>query len=820
MKRLPRGSSVVGALGLLFLFGPSSTVGTAWAQPTTQTADEILLRSHGAPTDGAGLQEFFRIRSQGTVASEKLAGLIEQLGNEGLAVRERACGELLAIGPLAIPALRQAVKDPDVPRVAALAERCLQALEHHSASLTSAALRLLALRKPEGVGETILTFLPLAEDDGVVEEARRALALVTVKNGKIDPGLERYIDDKVSIRRATVLDVLCQQARREHHPLLRRLLRDPSANVRVRAALALAANNEAEAIEALIDLLGELPLVQGRQAEDLLTSLAGDMGPKILLGEDEISRKNCRQAWRNWWNQPPAEQSPAGLLEEVRKRTPTEANRAKLQALVDNLGDDAFEVREKASADLKDLGTLTLPLLRVAARSPDAEVSRRAQSLMQEIDNGKTPPLPFAVLRLLAVRKPTGTAETLLGFLPYVEDEAMSDDLQQTLNAVASRQGKPDPALLRGLEDRTPLRRAAAAEALCFNDDPETAPAVRKMLKDPETIVRLRVALALTNRRDREAVPVLIALVAEAPPELTDHVEDCLRSISADHSPPEMPGGASPKQRVEVWSAWWSAQGPRVELPERAVAVLPGRPLGYTLLVQPQNNQVSEVDHTGKVRWTLPNLTMPQDAQVLPGDRVLVAEFGGLRVTERNLKGEILWQKVLPSQPINAQRLSDGRTFIALRNQLVEVDRMGKEVATIPRPLNDVMSAWKTREGQIVLITNQAMCIRMDRTGKELKSFRVQGVSSFGNEVLANGHILVPLSWQNKVMEYDAEGKIVWEAGLQAGLQQPISASRLPNGNTLVACQVWPPRIVELDKSGKQVAEIKTTMYTSRVRRR
>ncbi len=201
---------------------------------------------------------------------------------------------------------------------------------------------------------------------------------------------------------------------------------------------------------------------------------------------------------------------------------------------------------------------------------------------------------------------------------------------------------------------------------------------------------------------------------------------------------------------------------------------------------------------------------------MLPGERVLIAEYNGRRVTERNHKGEILWQKALNTWPINAQRLPDGRTFIAARNLLLEVDRTGREVLSIARPASDVMNAWKTRAGQFVVVTNQGVCLRLDRTGKEVKQFRLQGVASFGNDLLANGNVLIPLSWQNRVTEYDMDGKVVWDANVP----QPLAATRLPNGNTLVVCQQWPPLIVELDRKGKKVAEIKSAMFASQVRRR
>ena len=113
-------------------------------------------------------------------------------------------------------------------------------------------------------------------------------------------------------------------------------------------------------------------------------------------------------------------------------------------------------------------------------------------------------------------------------------------------------------------------------------------------------------------------------------------------------------------------------------------------------------------------------------------------------------------------------------------------------------------------------LSNQSQCFKVDPAGKEVKRFQVQGVSNFGNELLPNGHVLVPLQWQNKVTEYDGEGKVVWEGTAP----QPMAATRLPNGNTLVALQQWPAKVVELDRTGKQVAELSVANYASRVRRR
>src|SRR5438132_610098 len=123
-------------------------------------ADETALKAAGLPTDGPGLVEFFRVRSQTEVAPEKIAALVKQFDAADLADREKACAELIAIGPPALPQLRQAAKEIDAADSSALARRCLMALDENAASLTGAAARVLAIRRPEGAAETLVAFLP------------------------------------------------------------------------------------------------------------------------------------------------------------------------------------------------------------------------------------------------------------------------------------------------------------------------------------------------------------------------------------------------------------------------------------------------------------------------------------------------------------------------------------------------------------------------------------------------------------------------------------------------------------------------------------
>jgi hypothetical protein len=106
--------------------------------------------------------------------------------------------------------------------------------------------------------------------------------------------------------------------------------------------------------------------------------------------------------------------------------------------------------------------------------------------------------------------------------------------------------------------------------------------------------------------------------------------------------------------------------------------------------------------------------------------------------------------------------------------------------------------------------------LRLDTAGKELRSFPVYVQTSGGRiDILSGGRILVPEKAHNRVVEYSAEGRIVW----QITFEEPVAAVRLPNGNTLVTA-FRDDKVVELDRNGREVHVIKAGKRVTRAFRR
>jgi HEAT repeat protein len=775
--------------------------------PPAPPVHEDLLRWSGLDADGAALVAFLRRRAAPETDPGRLAAVVTRLDGDPASARA-ACAGVLAAGPAVVPLLRQAARDPDHPG-AALAGRCLRVLEQDPGALASAVVRLVAKRRPAGAVPALLAFLPHADDAGVLEEVRQALAALAYSAGRPDAALLDALDDPLPLRRAAAASAL-GEGPVPPADRLRKLLADRVPSVRLRAALALAAADDPDAVSALVALLADLPPDLARLAESVFLEVAADQAPRVELGTDAEGRRRCRDAWAAWWKS----SEGAALLDELRRRTPTEQKRLRGAQLIARLGDDDFSVREQATREIRDLGSVVVPLLRQALRHPDVEVRQRVETLLGELGSETVSPLSPALPRLIALRKPAGAAAAVLDFLPWAEDEATAADLRRALASLAAPRGKADPAVVRALRDPSPVRRAAAAEALCRSGAAEHFRDVRKLLSDPDPAVRLAAATGLAGAGRRDAVPAVIDALADMPAPLAGQAEEFLLTLAGDQPPPGLAAGDDARRRRDAWAAWWAARGGRVELTARPPVRGEGR--GGTVLVQPQGNQVVCLGTDGKERWKLSGLLGPQDAQVLGPNRVLVAEHNGQRVTERNLRGDVLWQKPTPtSWPVSVQRLRNGHTFIACRNRLLEVDREGHELYAIPRPAHDVIEARKTRDGGIVCVSNRRSVSRLDTTGKELRTFGLPAVGNMGAEVLPDGHVLVCVPWTAKVSEYDGDGKVVWEVSMP----QALAAWRLGGGRALVAQQVWPARVVEVDRTGKVLSEVPTGQYTWRVRR-
>jgi HEAT repeat protein len=765
------------------------------------------VKTAGLHGSDAALLDFFRKRTPPAPPQEAVATVIRQLADKTPAVRDRAAAELICLGWPAVSLLRLAANDADESEVSGRARHCLEYIDGpQGADLAQAAARILAVRRPAGAAAVLVAFLPFADNDAVIQEVETTLVALAQRDGKVDRVLLEALHDPVPARRGGVARVLCQGGGAVGRAAVRPLLKDPRPSVRLQAALGLADTYDADAIPVLIDLLAELPPEGRRQAEEYLADLAGEWSVTGPAGNDHLSGRLRREAWAAWWR---AADGPS-LVNELRSRTLSDDDHDKLLRLVKQLDDVSDDVREKALNALVDFGPRAVPLLRHAARDAGPRGSVLAGQCLEALERTGPRPLPAAAVRLLTLRRPEGAAEALLAYLPFAENDSSSDQFVDLLIALGCADGKA-PALVRGLADRVPARRAAAASAIVRGRADEHLAAVRKLLKDPDGEVRLRCALALASRGEKDAIPVLIGLLGELPPELAGEAIDYLVHLAGEAGP-EVAFGTEPAARkatVEAWQKWWKQKGASIDLARAD----PQRRSGALLVIELQGpkgtGRVLEVNAAGKIRWQIEGLNYPIDAQVLPNGHVMVVEQNN-RLTERTRDGKVVWEQFIPNV-CQVEALSNGQMMVVTRNSVQLFDRSRKPILTHSHTSGWILAARHFRDGSMAFVTYQGQYVRIDSRGKEVKSTTIPFNANFGvngAEVLPGDRVLISIANTNKVTEYSADGKVLWEAKVP-GAGGP---TRLPNGHTLV-CSNGFTTLTEVDRSGRIVSEKKDLPY-------
>lgn len=266
-------------------------------------ADLETIKAANYAHEGKALIEFFQKHTVTDADRAKLTELIKQLGDDDFDRREQASEEIEKYGVSAIGPLRQAERTGN-PEVLRRCELCLKNIEKvPTRTLASAAARLLGDLKPAGTSETLLNFLPLAEDESVGDDVRGALAQVAMANGKPDPVLFKSLESKESVKRGAAAEAFARggdKALREQMQQLLTKEADNEVKMRIAVALVTAAKNK-DVVEEMIKLLAEVPVEAGWRAEEVLVRLAAEKGPNTSLGSDKPSRERARDEWLKWW---------------------------------------------------------------------------------------------------------------------------------------------------------------------------------------------------------------------------------------------------------------------------------------------------------------------------------------------------------------------------------------------------------------------------------------------------------------------------------------------------------------------------------------
>lgn len=515
----------------------------------------------------------------------------------------------------------------------------------------------------------------------------------------------------------------------------------------------------------------------------------------------------------------------AGLEDWIRQRVLGDEELARMGRLVEQLGDEEFQKREEATKTLTSYGTRARSALRKGMENKDPEVRARSVDALRQIEISHTPLIQGAALRTLGrlqKGKASKTDATLLGFMRPKENFVLLESAMDGLSFLASEWTEPSPAVLDALQKRTPPERYTILLALIKSGKPfgvELAKA-QVALPDPEAKAWGSMALCFSGA-DPSYFGTLIENMNQLDSGTFALAEDIGYRLGEPSTPEPFPvlSGGDREKRIALWKTWWeSRQGQPLVLRDPLV---PGGPGGSTMVMMLDLGRIVDLDLAKKPRWQINELEFPLDAQLLPGPRVLVAEHYGARVTERDVKGRILWAKGY-AEPLAAQRLASGVTLITSAEGFTEVDLNGQEIVTwSPKTDERIMKIQRRFDGftAVVLTTADMDSSRvawLDRSFRERATFPVQVRKSGGRiDILPGNQVILPEFENNRIAQFDITGKVVWKAELD----QPVSCVVTPAGTIMANCGSN-RGAVELDRSGKEIWGYQTDTRVTRAWRR
>jgi len=461
--------------------------------------------------------------------------------------------------------------------------------------------------------------------------------------------------------------------------------------------------------------------------------------------------------------------------------------------------------------------------LKVALTDPELETRRRAKRALEKIGSAASEAqLIPAAARVLASKKPEGAAEVMLNYLPSIEEPETAIEVAQALSPLAKdKDDKADPHMVKALKDKYHIKRLAAGISLLKAGVKEEKDAALKLLADDKAVIRWHIARTVVednkdNKAAKDAVPALIKLAVGTSDEAS-LAEEMLLTLAGDEKAPTRPEGddaKAMKRYQENWEGWWKDNGEKVDLKKVDFDGV-GRSYSiacyYSYNGKQRGGKVLELKD-GKVKWELDldQVSYPYYAVKSRHDRVIICDWQGAKVSERDIKGKVLWttQSTPNSRPVNAERLPNGHTLVVGQNSIREVDREGKETKTLysrPQFNNDIVSAGWHRDGTYTVLLQSGGVVRLDSNGKETKNYSIGGYLGYSVGVkchyLPNGGVVIPDYSRSKLREYDSSGKQLAE--INASL--PTSATKLPNGNYAYFSRSN-NQMYEIKKDGTQVS--------------
>ena len=767
------------------------------------TERELLKTAGFNPANTQSLIPLFKGRSSSIPAKASIEKLIAQLINGNPEEKLAAKKDLICMGDYVISTLKKALGEILDPASEKNLKECIELLEGKgSETLISSALKVIASEGKAESSEVLFAYLPFAAEEILRNECESTLRGLFTTSGTV---FEKTLTDPNPYKRAVAAEILVRKGNPKQISMAKSLLNDTSSLVRTRLVLAFLEQKDRVAMPTALKLLASDSKDTSSLIETALATLAGELAIQGPKNDDSISRSINQAAWAGWWKSI----NEQDLLTLLRESTApiamiTEADKVfkdnNIELIKKYINSKSFKSNPALQAFLLNRAAFDMNIAKLI--EPD---SNAIKLLLQS--NQVTP----ALIRLITLVRPANAIEIILAYIPSCNDDNIQDLLGECLGLYLNDQNTPPPALIAASTSSIEEIRTFAGRVLAQSPNEIAQKTCTTLLSDSSVRVRFEVARESIKNQNKSAIPALIELMTKVPAEKVEAIDQTLRAIAKDKSPESKNDS---KVDAAAWNTWWQKEGTQLVL-------TPGlknhEALKNFLVVESFNQEkksgrVFLVTPSGKTLWEIANLSNPTDALLLPNNKILITEQGANRITERDTKGNISWEKSV-TNPFHSQRLLNGNIFIASRNKIVEVGRNGNEIFSFSYPNETILAACKTRTNEYALLSYNGVFLKLDSKGNEVSKSRIPFPTNFGingGAITQNDRVLVSIPTLNKIMEFNFSGQSTWESTIT----MPGIPTKLLNGN-VVAPSLNGSKIVEIQMDGKIIYESAPNSYRS-----
>jgi len=767
------------------------------------TERELLKTAGFNPANTQTLIPLFKGRSSSIPAKANIEKLIAQLINGNPEEKLAAKKDLICMGDYVISTLKKASGEILDPASEKNLKDCIELLEGKgSENLISSALKVIASEGKTESSEVLFDYLPFAAEEILRNECESTLRALFTTSGTV---FEKTLTDPNPYKRAVAAEILVRKGNPKQISMAKSLLNDTSSLVRTRLVLAFLEQKDRIAMPTALKLLSSDSKDTSTLIETALATLAGELAIQGPKNDDSISRSINQAAWGGWWKSI----NEQDLLSVLRESTAPMAMIAEadkifkdnnIELIKKHINSKSFKSNPAMQAFLLNRAAFDMNIAKLI--EPD---SSAIKLVLQS--NQVTP----ALIRMITLVRPANAIEIILAYIPSCNDDNIQNLLGECLGLYLNDQNTIHPALIAASTSSIEEIRTFAGRVLAQSPNEIAQKTCTTLLSDSSIRVRFEVARESIKNQNKSAIPALIELMTKVPAEKVEAIDQTLRAIAKDKSPESKNDS---KVDAVAWNTWWQKEGTQLVL-------TPGlknqEALKNFLVVESFNQEkksgrVFLITPSGKTLWEIANLSNPTDALLLPNNKILITEQGANRITERDTKGNISWEKSA-TNPFLSQRLSNGNIFIASRNKIVEVGRNGNEIFSFSYPNETILAACKTRTNEYALLSYNGVFLKLDSKGNEVSKSRIPFPTNFGingGAITQNDRVLVSIPTLNKIMEFNFSGQATWESTIT----MPGIPTKLPNGN-VVAPSLNGSKIVEIQMDGKIIYESAPNSYRS-----